>query len=267
VPEGDVVWRAARRLDEALHGQRITRSEVRVPQLAAVDLAGRTVLEVVSVGKHLLVRFDDHRTLHSHLRMDGEWSLFPAGARWTGGPGHEIRLVLHTDAVAAVGYRLHDLALVPTAREDTLVGHLGPDLLAEDWGEASRAEAVLRLAADPDRPVGAALLDQRVVAGIGTVYRAETLFLSGVHPWTRAGSVPDPAGLIERAHRLLAANRGRGRQVTTGDVRRGQELWAYGRAGRPCRRCGTTLVRGELGDPAYERLVVWCPSCQPEPSA
>jgi endonuclease-8 len=265
VPEGDVVWRAGRRLDQSLAGKTLAQTDFRVPELATVDLTGRTVREVVSVGKHLLFRTDGGLTLRTHFRMDGSWHLTKPGAPRTGGPDHDIRIVLGTADIEAVGYRLHDIALVATRDEQQLIGHLGPDLLAADWGPEACGEAVRRLLQPPDRTIAAALLDQRVVAGIGTVYRAETLFLSGVDPWTPVVDVRRPDQVLERAHRLLHANRDRVPQVTTGDTRRGHELWVYGRAGRPCRRCGTTLRRVEIGDHPYERVLVWCPHCQAGP--
>src|SRR5262249_42948207 len=151
----------------------------------------------------------------------------------------------------AVGYRLHDVALVPTAREAELVGHLGPDLLGPDWDPA---EAERRLRLEPRRPVGEALVDQRALAGIGNVYKAETLFLSGVSPWTPVGEVPGLDRVVVRAHRLLTANRERATQTTTGDTRHGRQHWVYDRAGRPCLRCGTAIRSAEQGDAGYERV-------------
>jgi endonuclease-8 len=262
VPEGDTVWNTARALHRALAGQPVTASDFRVPQLATADLAGRTVVESASRGKHLLLRFSGAPpvSLHSHLRMDGSWRVFAPGERWRGGPGHLIRVALHTPAAVAVGYHLHELALVPTAEEDTLVGYLGPDLLGPDWDPA---EAVRRLRSRPERAIADALIDQRNLAGIGNLYKAETLFLRGVSPWTPVSEVDDLAGLVTLAQRLLAANRGRWTQVTTGSLRRGESVYAFERAGRPCRRCGTPIRRATQGD--HERLTYWCPTCQPGP--
>ncbi len=267
MPEGDTVWLAGRRLDQALGGRELTGSDFRVPSLATVDLAGRRVAEVVSRGKHLLTRISPDLTLHTHVRMDGTWHLYRPGRPWTGGPGHQIRVVLTNAEWTAVGYRLPVVELLPTAEEDRVVGHLGPDLLDPAWDSVTDvAECVRRLLDQPDRPIGAALIDQRVVAGIGTLYRAEALFLHGLWPWTPVARVDDLPGLVERARRLLDANRHGPAQVTTGDPRRGRQHWVFGRAGRPCRRCGSPIRSGELGDP-HLRPVVWCPRCQPEPTA
>jgi len=258
MPEGDVVWRTGRALHEALTGRVVTRSDFRVPRFATADLTGRCVTETVSRGKHLLTRLEGDITLHTHLKMDGSWRI----GRATGYAlrDHRIRLILANADLQAIGYLLGIVELVRTSREDRSVGHLGPDLLGPDWDSG---EAVRRLGAAPDRTIGEALLDQRNLAGIGTIYRSETLFLRGVHPWRRVGDVPDLAGLTELARKLLEANKARGETITTGNTRRGEGKWIYGRAGQPCRRCGTTISRGSLGPAVEERILFWCPRCQP----
>jgi endonuclease-8 len=261
VPEGDTVWNMARALHRALAGGRLTASDFRVPQLATSDLAGWTVLDSASRGKHLLLRLRDpdgqrRFTLRSHLRMDGAWRVYVPGERWAARPAHLVRVVLRTTDAVAVGYHLHELALVPTADEPSLVGHLGPDLLGADWDQT---EAVRRIARQPATSIAEALLDQRNLAGIGNLYKAETLFLRGVSPWTPVGEVADLPGMVQLAQRLLAANRGRWTQSTTGSLRKGATSYVYGRSGLPCRRCGTLIRKAEQG----ERVTYWCPSCQP----
>jgi len=260
VPEGDTVWNTARALHRALAGGRLTASDFRVPQLATADLAGWTVLESTSRGKHLLLRTRDleggrHLTLHSHLRMDGAWRAYTPGERWAARPAHLIRAVLRTADAVAVGYHLHDLALVPTEEEKSLVGHLGPDLLGADWDPA---EAARRLAAQPDTAIAEALLDQRNLAGIGNLYKCEVLFLRGVDPWTPVRDVPDLTAIVTLAQKLLAANRGRWTQSTTGSLRRAETTYVYGRRAQPCRRCGTLVRKVEQAD----RVTYWCPACQ-----
>jgi endonuclease-8 len=259
VPEGDTVGLAARRMQRALAGATLRRGELRVPQLAAVDLAGVGVREVVPRGKHLLIRLADDRTLHSHFRMDGSWHIYRPGGKWRGGPAYDIRAVLTTGEYECVGYRLHDLALVPTAEEGSLVGHLGPDLLGPDW---DLEEALRRLRARPDEQIGVALLDQRNLAGIGNIYKVESLFLCGVHPWARVGDVGNLTELVERARTLMLANRDHPEQSTTGSLRRGEDHWVAGRRARPCRRCGTTILLGDQGPSTQERVTWWCPRCQ-----
>jgi endonuclease-8 len=258
MPEGDNVWQTAQRL-AALSGQELTRTDFRIPSLATVDLSGRQVLETVSRGKHLLTRLEGDATIHSHLKMEGRWDVQPAGSRLRR-PAHEARVVLGTDTHEAIGFSVV-LDLVPTSEEDRVVGHLGPDLLGPGWDEA---EAVRRLEQSPDVPIGVALLDQRNLAGIGNIYRAELCFLSGVDPRTPVGDVPDLRRMVARAHALLEANRDRPVRITTGDRRPGRTLWVYRRRG-PCLRCGTTIAFDELGPDGMERSVWWCPSCQPGP--
>ncbi|MDX6258128.1 MAG: endonuclease [Frankiales bacterium] len=261
MPEGDTVWLSARRMHAALAGRVLTTSDFRIPQLATTDLTGRAVLEVVSRGKHMLTRVEGGLTLHTHFRMDGTWRLFPAGRPWAGRPDWQVRVVLGNDDWQAVGYRLPVVDLVETAAEDQLVGHLGPDLLGPDWDQD---EAVRRLAADPDRAIAEALLDQRNLAGIGNLYKAEGLFLRGLHPWTPVDGVDDLRALVALEHRLLLANRNRWDQVTTGDLRHGRQHWVFERQRQACRRCGTTILVAEQGpDPRTARLSYWCPGCQP----
>jgi endonuclease VIII len=257
VPEGDAVWLTARRLHEALAGRVLSRSDVRVPRYATTDLAGRAVTECAARGKHLLTRVEGGITVHTHLRMDGSWRIRPAGERIA--PSHRIRLILANDTWQAVGYQLGIVEILPTAREAGVVGHLGPDLLGPDWdpGEAAR-----RLRAAPARAIGEALLDQRNLAGIGNIYKAEVLFLRGVDPWRPAGEVAELDALVGLAQRLMDANKERFGQVTTGVRRRGEETWVYGRGGRPCRRCGTPIRSADQGSDASERVTYWCPRCQ-----
>jgi endonuclease-8 len=257
MPEGDVVWQTARRLHKALAGRALTRSDFRVPRLATVDLTGDVVTETVSRGKHLLTRTRGGLTVHTHLRMDGSWRVRPAAERIR--DDHRIRLVLGNEDWQAIGYQLGVVELIRTSEESQVTGHLGPDLLGTDWDSD---EAVRRLSAEPDRPIGEALLDQRNLAGIGTWFCAEMLFLRGIDPWRPVGSVEDLDALVDLGRRLLDANKTRPGHTSTGDLGRGRESWVYGRAGRPCRRCGTVIRRGEQGPPGQERLRFWCPNCQ-----
>jgi endonuclease-8 len=252
-----VVWLTARRLHGALAGRVLTRSDFRVPRFATADLTGQTVTETVSRGKHLLTRTDAGVTVHTHLRMDGSWRVRPAAEHASG--GHRIRLILANDTWQAVGYLLGVVEILATAAEQGAVGHLGPDLLGPDW---DAAEAVRRLRADPARPVGEALLDQRNLAGIGNIFATEMLFLRGIDPWRPVGDVADLNALVELGRRLLEANKERPGIITTGVARRGEQNWVYGRAGRPCRRCGTTIRSADQGNPGEERVRSWCPACQ-----
>ena len=277
MPEGDVVWRTAQRLHAAMAEQVVSRCDLRWPSLATVDLSGRTVTEVVSAGKHLLIRLtprpqatatttaaDEGVTLHSHLRMEGSWHVHRTGQPWTPPhPRHEVRAVLANATWTAIGHRLGMLDLVPTAQEDRLVGHLGPDLLGPGWDPA---EAVRRLAAQHGRAVGEALLDQRVLAGLGVFYMCEVLYLRGVTPWTPVEESGDLDRLVGLAHRMILANRDREIQSTTGDLRHGRQQWVLGRSARPCRRCGTTIRVAPIGQAPVDRVAFYCPSCQRGPA-
>lgn len=195
-------------------------------------------------------------TLHTHFRMDGVWQLYRPGERWRA-PSFQARAVLETRPWIAVGFRLAVTELIPTSAERETVGHLGPDLLGSDWDPA---EALRRLAERGDRHLGDALLDQTVMAGLGNVYKCEVCWLKGLHPWVRVADAGDLRGVVDLAKRLIEANRTTGSQVTTGDLRRGRGQWVYGRAGLPCRRCGTPVRRRQEGS---ERVTYWCPHCQP----
>jgi len=261
VPEGDTVFQAARRLDRALAGATVTRFELRVPQVATVDLRGEVVHGVVSRGKHLLHRIGTW-TLHSHLKMEGEWHVYRRGERWRA-PGFRARAVIGATAPdgtewETVGFDLADIKIVPTAAEEDLVGYLGPDPLSDAWDPE---EAARRLHADT-RAIHVAVQDQRSIAGFGNEYANEILFVRGILPTTPADEV-DAAALVDLGARMIRANRDRVDRTFTGDARRGRTNWVYGREGRPCRRCGTLIERSALGaDPTRERIVFWCPTCQ-----
>jgi endonuclease-8 len=267
VPEGDTVFLAGRRMDEALAGEVLTRAELRHPRLATADLTSRTVVGVASVGKHLFVRFDDGVSLHTHFKMDGMWHLYRPGEKWRG-RSHDVRAVLGTARWTAVGYRLHDMALLRTDEEHTLVGHLGPDLLAEDWSDDMAAEATRRLAAAADEEIASALADQRVMAGVGNLYKAEVCFLLGVSPWTPVRDLPPgtAARAVALSRKLLLRNAFRPEQSTTGEVARGRQHWVYQRTGKACLRCGTAIRSGEQGSYVPVRHTWYCPKCQPGPA-
>ncbi|MBB1022529.1 Fpg/Nei family DNA glycosylase [Dietzia sp. E1] len=277
MPEGDTVHRAAARVHTALAGRSLDRAELRVPRFAAVDLRGRTVKSARSRGKHLFVDIGpddqgrDPVTLHLHLKMEGRVLVLRAGERWRF-PAHTARLVLRAGDVEVVGTELGFLRALSPAEADEAVEHLGPDLLGADWDPAaSVAEVVRRIEERPTRTIGEALLDQRNLAGIGTVYRAELCFVRGVDPRDPVETVRDLPAMVRLARKMLVANADRVVRVTTGETRRGRELWVYGRDGKPCRRCGTeveTFRLGGLANPdepsdSLDRIAYRCPSCQP----
>lgn len=257
MPEGDTVYRSAKNLDAVLAGSVLVRCDIRVPKFATVDLTGETVHDVTSRGKHLLMHVGEF-TLHSHLKMEGSWHLYPPGARWRR-PAWQARAILATAEYTAVGFELGLFEVVRREEEDDIVGYLGPDLLGSDWDAES---ALANLRADPDREIGLALLDQRNLAGLGNVYRCELCFLRGVLPTRPVGEVVDLERMVTLAKRLIEANKDRPERTTTGTLR-GETDWVYGRAGKPCLRCGTRIEKGELGDTALQlRETYWCPNCQ-----
>ncbi len=265
MPEGDSIYLEARKLDAALKGRRIARGELRVGALVGAELAGTTVLEHDTHGKHLLTRFDNGQTLHTHLRMDGSWSVVRPGRTLPRNLDPDIRVLLAAeDGPTAYGLSVPVVELLPTAREHEVVGHLGPDPLRADWDAAA---AVARLAAEPEREISAALLDQRGMAGLGNLWVNELCFLRGISPWTPADEVDLPA-LVRLAARTLrhSALVPGAYQVTTGNNRRGQDHWGAGRANQPGGR-GRTLIGGAAVGPGapHRRRTWWCPRCQPGP--
>lgn len=281
MPEGDVVLRAARRLTAALVGGPITHCELRWPSLGGADLTGTRSLGTVSVGKNLLTRFDDGRTLHSHFRMEGTWRI-EATARVPGRMvrAHDVRAVVGTAEWTCIGRSLGMMNLVRTRDESRLVGHLGPDVLSADYGDADRAEIERRARAHGDRAIGAALLDQQILAGLGTIFMAETLFRHGVSPWRPTSQVVDVTALADTARRLMLASAGPPgapgspgpwevqdppRAPGSSGVPGGRgafRQFVYLRGGRRCLRCTDDIGVGMVGEAPTARRVFFCPTCQ-----
>ena len=266
MPEGDSVFRLAVRLRRSLDGRTLSRGDLRVPEHAATPLDGMRVAEHVTHGKHLLTRFDGGLTLHTHLLMQGSWTVTAPGRALPRRLLPDARVILAVrDGPTAYGLDLPVVDLLATRAEGDAVGHLGPDPLREDW---SADEAVRRLRRDPGERVAAALLDQRNVAGFGNLWANELCFRRGIHPDTAVADVDVPAlvALGARCLRFSATQPG-AHQVTTGNTRRGEKHWVAGRAGRACLRCGTAVrVRAEIPDDPGRRRTWWCPHCQPPPS-
>ena len=258
--EGDGAHRLAGRLS-TLAGGVVVAGEFRVAAHATERPRGWRLAGTEAYGKHLLTRFEHGWTLHTHLRMDGSWTVLGPGRALPRrlDPDVRVRLAL-ADGRTAVALRAPVVELVRTRDERDVVGHLGPDPLRPDWDET---EGVRRLRAEPDRPLVEALLDQRGVAGLGNLWAVELCFLRGRSPWAPVGGVDLPP-LLALARRMLRHSLEHGtRMTTTGDTRRGRSHWVYGRAGRPCLRCGTPVrFRPATGAP-YARETWWCPHCQP----
>jgi endonuclease-8 len=274
VPEGDTIHRAALTLHRALAGHRVVRFESVFPALTRVHedspLTGQTVEAVAARGKHLLMRFSGGRTLRTHLRMNGSWHIYRPGERWQRAR-RDMRIVVATDQYEAVGFSIPVAEFIESTRVEKHdeLRKLGPDLLEEDF---DRDEAIRRLSARADTAAADALVNQRVVAGIGNVYKSEVLFACGVNPFT---TVRDLSGdqvtcLIDTALKFLRTNvSGRlapmttyaGYRRTTRRDNPRERLWVYGRAQLPCRKCGTAVRVKKQGPDA--RLTYWCPRCQP----
>ncbi|HYO86160.1 MAG TPA: DNA-formamidopyrimidine glycosylase family protein [Dermatophilaceae bacterium] len=262
MPEGDTVWRTAHRLDQALGRQPIQSAEIRWGQVATPNLIGRTTLEVVSRGKHILHRIEGGVTVHTHLRMEGQWRIVATPEVSAGLLARrDLRILVSAPEWTGLGLRLGMLDVVETRQEATLVGHLGPDVLGPDWDLAA---ALARLRREPGRPLVDCLLDQRNLAGIGTMYAAETLFLERLWPWTPVGELTEArlSAVVERAHRLLDHNKAHAVQSTTGRRGRGETAYVHGRSGLPCRRCGHVIRVANSEIAPQQRVVFSCPDCQ-----
>lgn len=273
MPEGDSVLQLSRRL-QFMTGREVTRTSLRVPRYATVRFDGEVCDRVWPYGKHLFLQFG-MGILHTHIKMEGIWTTHYAGDKWKR-PGHTARVVLQLAArprdVKVVGHNLGLVEVFPANQYAERIGHLGPDILAPDWAESGgREEAIRRISARPQRAIGAALLDQRNVAGIGNEYRAEACFIAGMHPASAVGRV-DVEHVVDISRKIMWANRNSPVRVTTGVRRAGEATYVFGRNHRKCRRCGTLITKSFLGGVDYggdagelERVIWWCPVCQPGP--
>lgn len=262
MPEGDILRRTARSLDRALTGALLVRSELRWPTAASLDLTGATVVGAEAYGKHLFIRFDDGRSLHTHLRMEGSWWLARTGSAGSAAHGPFVRAVLASTVWTAVGDRLGMLDVLPTRDEHTVIAHLGPDVLADAFPVSGLPIALERFAARGSTPVAEVLLDQTVAAGLGTIYTAESLFARRLWPWTPADEVDDPASLLMTARVLMERSVAAQHPAATDQEGRWMTTSVHGRLGRPCRRCGTPVAVGQARRPPMQRPVFYCPGCQ-----
>lgn len=274
MPEGDTIYRVAKTLHLALAGRQVTEFRTVLPQLARVDrdtpIAGRSVIEVESRGKHLLIHLSGDLILHSHMRMNGSWHIYRPGEKWRR-RGDDMRVVIGNREWHAIGFSLpvaEFFAASEAARRRELE-ELGPDLLAGDF---DRGEAMRRFRARPGVEIADALLNQHILAGIGNVYKSEILFVCRVSPFRRVADVSDEEldRILDCARRQLRANvieADRMRPAFTRVMRRttgrsdpAAALWVYGRGGEPCRECGGAIATRRQGPDA--RSTWWCPQCQ-----
>ena len=275
MPEGDTIYRSARALDKALTSKTVTSFETALAQLASVDdnesIAGRTIEKIEARGKWLLIYFSGDLILTTHMLMSGSWHIYRAGERWRG-PRRAMRAVIRTVDFEAVAFNV-PVAKFFTARtleRNSAIPKLGPDLLG---GEFAEDEARARILARGDEEIANVLLNQRVMAGLGNVYKVEVCFLCGVHPFRKVSTLTpnELDSILHQSRKLIGENVHResddkivtytGARRTTGRSDTGARLWAYGRQGQPCRRCGTAILMRKQGPDA--RSTYWCPTCQP----
>jgi endonuclease-8 len=273
MPEGDTVFRTAQTLHKYMAGHLVTRFESVYPALTRIaddhPVVGRTIEAVSARGKHLLMTFSGGLVLRTHLRMNGSWHIYPAGARWQR-PARDMRVLVCTQEACAVGFNIPVAELLSTREVERhrQLQSLGPDLLGERF---DRDEAVRRIRARARDPIAEVLLDQRVVAGMGNVFKSEVLFLAGLDPFAPVAALGDAdlERIVDISRAQLAANvMGRSQTLspavgrrTTRSLDPREKLWVYSRGGRACRRCGAPIQSRKSGLDA--RLTYWCPICQP----
>jgi endonuclease-8 len=277
MPEGDTIFRSARALEKALRGKAVTEFRTQLAGLASVHdnspVTGRNVERVESRGKWLLIHLSGDLILVTHMLMGGSWHIYRRGERWKRGRAH-MRVVIANEAFEAVAFDvpIARFYTAQTLQRNSTIPQLGPDPLREGF---SSDEATARIAAHGDEEIASVLLNQRVIAGLGNVYKSEVCYLCGVSPFARVRelSAEQIASLVSTAERLLSVNvkdESGGQIVTYTGARRtthasdpGQRLWVYGRRGRECRRCGALILMRKQG--AASRSTYWCPQCQPLP--
>ena len=276
MPEGDTIFRAARTLNRALAGHQVTRFETVLPRLSRIDedtpITGRTIANVTSQGKWLLIEFSGDLILLTHMLMSGSWHIYRPGETWQRSRP-DMRILIATDRILAVAFK------VPVAEFHTAASlarrkgfnQLGQDVLTEGFDEQAAQHSIR---SRPDLEIGVALLTQSVLAGLGNVFKSEVCFASGINPFTRVASLTDfeIQKLIANSRKFMLANvsDNSGDQIitytgfrrTTRRADPSERLWVYKRAGQPCRRCGTSILLRKQGLDA--RVTFWCARCQPE---
>jgi endonuclease-8 len=263
MPEGDTILRAARTLARRLQHKTILAFSSTVPSIARADLLGHAIVRVEARGKNLLVHFDDGRALHTHMRMTGSWHVYLPGERWQR-PASFARVVLEVEGCVAVCFSAPVVELFAPGRADTArdLASLGPDILAPMFDIET---AVANLKARGSMAIGEAVLDQRLVAGIGNIYKSETLFLERVDPFCRVDTLADDRliAILVEARRLMTANLAPGSGMRTTTHRRAgtrARHFTYGRSGEPCLVCGDRIRMRRQGTAL--RSTYYCPTCQ-----
>lgn len=278
MPEGDTIFRSARALGRALGGRAITGFRSMIPLLTRfhhdTPLTGQMVESVESRGKWLLMHFSGGATLATHMLMSGSWHIYRPGERWQK-PASSMRIVIENSDYHAIAFNVPvaEMHTSQSLARDRRIPAPAGDLLSADFDADAALERVL---AFPDEELGDVLLHQRVLAGVGNVFKSEVCFVTGLNPFrkVRTLSIAEAAQAIRVARRQLGANvmedspdwivtwRGAGRR-TTHRSDPTESLWVYGRNGEPCRKCGAPIRRRIQGFDA--RVTFWCPQCQPMP--
>lgn len=268
MPEGDSLFIAARKLHAVLTGRVVTRFASPVPALKDREVEGHLVTKVRPHGKHVIIEFDDGRAFLSHLRMQGHWfaaeksnlreSLLEKTARDVRWDDPDTTLIIETETSVAMLTNAAVAELAPLSKIEQRLSDLGPDLLSPDY---DAAEALRRLREHPDTTVAEALMLQSVVAGIGNVYKAETLFLEKVSPFVPVSSLDDATlqRLLKRARELMRRNLKGPRRTTFGTFA-GQAYFVYERSGQHCLKCDTKIRMRRQGN--LQRSTYYCPECQ-----
>lgn len=266
MPEGDTILRTAENVGRWLEGRVVTRAESRVPGADLRPVLGSRFERVEARGKHLLMHFSSGHVLHTHMRMTGSWHVYKKGDRWRA-PNWQARVILECGDRSAVCFRAPVVEVLDAGEVSAHVAlaGLGPDILAGDFDVD---DVIARVRQQPGTAtIGEVLLDQRVLAGIGNIYRCESLFAARLHPRRTVGALTDDEirAVVVAASRLMRTNV---RAGTTMDRQFGGgpgRPWVYKRAGQPCRRCGESILHDRTGPQA--RSVYWCPVCQPAQAA
>lgn len=256
MPEGDTIRRLANKITQRFVGERVIKTVTRDPRLVGIDFSDAVLREAEAFGKHLMLRFDDGRTLHGHLLMTGSWTVGPTSDE----PAWRRRVELWMETGRLTGIAVPILEVLPTSAEDRIIGHLGPDLCAAEPPDVD--EIVARLTHDPAAPLSGALLDQRNVAGFGNLYAVELPFIVGVSPNQPIGTVTGLAGLIGLGTAMIRTNARRGPQNTTGRRLATDDHFIYPKRGRPCPLCSTRLDGWTEQQSPWRRVSTWCPTCQ-----
>lgn len=286
MPEGDTIYRTAVTLRKAILGATILRFETSLPEVAAVDsagkVAGRTVVQIEPLGKNLLMVFragdgdaggqvgmpprlqldlrETDLVLHSHLRMTGSWHIYRPEEAWRK-PRRYMKAALFTGdfAIPCFSAPLVKLLTARQASRDDYLAGLGPDAMTDGFDDV---RAVELLASRPSAEIGVAIMNQRLMAGVGNVYKSEVLFINRVNPFAKVSDLSADAlrGLVAESHRLLVANRANGDRRTVFRLDANQRLWVYGRGGSPCRICGEPICMRRQG--LEGRATYYCPRCQ-----